>query len=132
MRRSRIAGPSRVARDEHRPLAGAPAADPGGLAGALQPGSPPVGDYFGRPGADRADRAYLSAGILQPGAHDDQRDGRPGRNRPWVMTGGIFLVAGCYLITAAGLTGVRASARALLAVAGLAGIGIAASPDTAS
>src|SRR5438105_12295452 len=34
--------------------------------GALQPGSPPVGDYFGRPGADRADRAYLIAGILQP------------------------------------------------------------------
>ena len=49
----------------------------------------------------------------------------------WVMTGGIFLTGGCYLVTAAGLTGVRASARALLAVAGLAGIGIAASPDPA-
>jgi hypothetical protein len=36
------------------------------------------------------------------------------------MTGGIFLVAGRYLVTAAGLTGVRASARALLAVAGMA------------
>jgi hypothetical protein len=42
------------------------------------------------------------------------------------------LVAGCYLITAAGLTGVRASARALLIVVGLAGIGIAASPEPAS
>jgi hypothetical protein len=36
MRRSRIACPSRIARDEHRPLAGAPAADPGPLAGALK------------------------------------------------------------------------------------------------
>jgi hypothetical protein len=47
------------------------------------------------------------------------------------MTGGIVLTGGCYLLTAAGLTGVRASARALLAVAGLAGLGIAASPDPA-
>ena len=50
----------------------------------------------------------------------------------WIMTGGIFLVAGCYLVTAAGLTGVRTSARVLLIVAGLAGIGIAASPEPAS
>jgi hypothetical protein len=56
--------------------------------------------------------------------------GQAGTDR-WVMTGGIFLVSGCYLVTAAGLTGVRASARALLAVAGLAGIGIAASPEPA-
>jgi hypothetical protein len=47
------------------------------------------------------------------------------------MTGGIALTGGCYLLTAAGLTGVRASARALLIVAGLAGIGIAASPEPA-
>jgi hypothetical protein len=63
--RSRIAWP---AHDEHRPLAGEPAADPSGLAGALQPDNPPVGDYFGRPGADPADRAPLIAGILQPAA----------------------------------------------------------------
>ena len=56
--------------------------------------------------------------------------GQAGTDR-WVMTGGIFLTGGCYLVTAAGLTGVRAPARALLAVAGLAGIGIAASPDPA-
>jgi ABC-type branched-subunit amino acid transport system ATPase component len=54
--------------------------------------------------------------------------GQAGTDR-WIMTGGIFLTGGCYLVTAAGLTGVRASARALLAVAGLAGIGIAASPN---
>ena len=80
--------------------------------------------------------AYLTAGILQPASYSPVRTtisamaGQAGTDR-WVMTGGIFLVGGCYLVTAAGLTGVRASARALLAVAGLAGIGIAASPDPA-
>jgi len=87
MRRSRIAGPSRVARDKHRPLAGAPAADPGGLAAALKPGRPPVGDYLGRPGADPAHRGlphrrHPPASLLQPGALEYQRDGRTGRNRP--------------------------------------------------
>jgi len=80
--------------------------------------------------------AYLIAGILQPASYSPVRGtisamaGQTGTDR-WVMTGGIFLVGGCYLITAAGLTGVRASARALLAVAGMAGIGIAASPEPA-
>src|SRR6266853_5408183 len=80
--------------------------------------------------------AYLMAGILQPASYSPMRTtisamaGQAGTDR-WIMTGGIFLVAGCYLVTAAGLTGVRASARALLAVAGMAGIGIAASPEPA-
>lgn len=80
--------------------------------------------------------AYLIAGILQPASYSPVRStistmaGQAGTDR-WVMTGGILLVSGCYLFTAAGLTGVRASARALLAVAGLAGIGIAASPEPA-
>ena len=80
--------------------------------------------------------AYLIAGILQPASYSPVRTtisvmaGQAGTDR-WVMTGGIFLVGGCYLVTAAGLTGVRASARALLIVAGLAGIGIAASPEPA-
>jgi Protein of unknown function (DUF998) len=79
---------------------------------------------------------YLMAGLLQPASYSPVRTtisvmaGQAGTDR-WVMTGGIFGVAGCYLVTAAGLTGVRVSARALLAVAGLAGIGIAASPDPA-
>jgi hypothetical protein len=74
--------------------------------------------------------AYLMAGLLQPASYSPVRTtisvmaGQAGTDR-WVMTGGIVLVAGCYLVTAAGLTGVRASARALLALAGLAGIGIA-------
>ena len=80
--------------------------------------------------------AYLIAGILQPASYSPVREtisvmaGQAGTDR-WVMTGGIVLTGGCYLGTAAGLTGVRASARALLAVAGLAGIGIAASPEPA-
>jgi len=80
--------------------------------------------------------AYLIAGILQPASYSPVRTtisamaGQAGTDR-WVMTGGIVGVAGCYLVTAAGLTGVRASARALLAVAGMAGLGIAASPEPA-
>jgi hypothetical protein len=81
--------------------------------------------------------AYLIAGIFQPTSYSPMRKtisvmaGQAGTDR-WIMTGGIFLVGGCYLLTAAGLTGVRAPARALLVVAGLAGIGIAASPVPAS
>ena len=80
--------------------------------------------------------AYLLAGVLQPASYSPVREtisvmaGQAGTDR-WVMTGGIVLTGGCYLLTAAGLTGARASARALLIVAGLAGIGIAASPEPA-
>jgi uncharacterized protein DUF998 len=69
--------------------------------------------------------AYLISGILQPASYSPVRTtisamaGQAGTDR-WVMTGGILLVSGCYLLTAAGLTGVRASTRALLAVAGMA------------
>src|SRR5260370_3304905 len=80
--------------------------------------------------------AYLIAGIRPPASYSPMRKtisvmaGYAGTDR-WIMTGGIVLVAGCYLVTAAGLTGVRAPARALLIVAGVAGIGIAASPEPA-
>jgi hypothetical protein len=80
---------------------------------------------------------YLVAGALQPASYSPVRKtisvmaGQAGTDR-WIMTGGIFLVGGCYLVTAAGLTGVRAAARVLLILAGLAGIGIAASPVPAS
>jgi hypothetical membrane protein len=79
---------------------------------------------------------YLVAGAIQPASYSPVRTtisvmaGQAGTDR-WIMTGGIVLTGGCYLVTAAGLTGVRASARALLIVAGLAGIGIAASPEPA-
>jgi len=80
--------------------------------------------------------AYLIAGTLQPASYSPVRTtisamaGQAGTDR-WVMTGGIILTGGCYLVTAAGLTGARAPARALLIVAGLAGLGIAASPEPA-
>ena len=56
--------------------------------------------------------ACLMAGILQPASYSPVRTtisamaGQAGTDR-WVMTGGIFLTGGCYLVTAAGLTGVR-------------------------
>ena len=136
MRRSRIAGPGRVGRGEHRPLAGAPAAGPGGLAGALRPAARPWAIISAGLAPILLTGAYLMAGILQPASYSPVRStisvmaGQAGTDR-WVMTGGIVLTGGCYLVTAAGLTGVRASARALLIVAGLAGIGIAASPEPA-
>src|SRR5258708_5728427 len=67
--------------------------------------------------------AYLVADILQRASYSPMRQtmsamaGQAGTDR-WIMTGGIFLVAGCYLVTAPGLTGVRASARVLLTDAG--------------
>jgi hypothetical protein len=81
--------------------------------------------------------AYLIVGIFQPASYSPMRKtisvmaGQAGTDR-WIMSGGLFLAGGCYLVTAAGLTGVPAPARALLIVAGLAGIGIAASPEPAS
>jgi len=57
--------------------------------------------------------------------------GHAGTDR-WIMNGGIILVGVCYLLTAAGLTAPRTPASVLLAIAGLAGLGIAASPEPAS
>ena len=134
MHRRQIAGPSRDARDEHRPLAGAPADDPSGLAGALQPAIHPWAIVSAGLAPILLTGGYLVAGTLQPASYSPVRTtisvmaGQAGTDR-WVMTGGIFLVGGCYLITAAGLTGIRVAARALLIVAGLACIGIAASPN---
>jgi hypothetical membrane protein len=81
--------------------------------------------------------AYLISDALQPTSYSPIREtisamaGYAGTDR-WVMTGGILLVGMCYLLTAAGLSSIRASARVLLVVAGLAGIGIAASPEPSS
>jgi hypothetical membrane protein len=47
----------------------------------------------------------------------------------WIMTGALFLVGVCYLVTAAGLPGLRGSARIVLVIAGLSSIGIACSPE---
>jgi hypothetical membrane protein len=47
----------------------------------------------------------------------------------WVMTGALFVVGGCQLLTAMGLTSVGLPARILLMVTGLCSIGVAASPE---
>jgi hypothetical membrane protein len=79
---------------------------------------------------------WLAAGALQPPSYSPFRQtvsvlaGQAGADR-WIMTGTLFLVGACHLLTAAGLTRVRVSARILLIVAGLASIGIAASPEPA-
>jgi hypothetical protein len=80
--------------------------------------------------------AWSIADRLQPSSYSPIRqtvsvmDGRAGTDR-WVVTGALFLVGACYLVTAIGLTGVRGSARFLLLVAGLASVGVAASPEPA-
>jgi hypothetical membrane protein len=77
---------------------------------------------------------WLVADALQPASYSPIRKtisalaGHGGTDR-WVMTGALLLVGGCHLVTAAGLSGVRASARVLLIIAGMASIGIAASPE---
>jgi hypothetical membrane protein len=81
--------------------------------------------------------AWVAADAVQPASYSPIRQtisvlaGDAGTDR-WIMTGTLFLVGGCYLVTAAGLAGVRAPARTLLAVSGVATIGIAASPEPAS
>ena len=79
---------------------------------------------------------WLIAGAVQPASYSPIRKtvsvlaGYAGTDR-WVMTGALFLVGGCQFVTAAGLAGVRAPARILLAIAGLSSIGIAVSPEPA-
>lgn len=77
--------------------------------------------------------AWLAAGAVQP-AYSPVRDtvsalAGQGATHPWIVTGALFAVGGCYLATAMGLTGLRIPARILLALAGLCAIGIAASPE---
>ena len=84
-----------------------------------------------------ATAGWLVADAVQPTSYSPIRKtisvlaGYAGTDR-WIMTGALFLVGGCQLLTAAGLTGVRVPARILLGVAGLSSIGIAASPRTRS
>jgi Protein of unknown function (DUF998) len=79
---------------------------------------------------------WLVADAVQPASYSPIRKtvsvlaGHAGTDR-WIMTGALFLVGGCQLMTAAGLAGVRVPARILLAVAGLSSIGIALSPEPA-
>jgi Protein of unknown function (DUF998) len=77
---------------------------------------------------------WLVADAVQPASYSPIRktvsvlSGHAGTDR-WIMTGALFLVGGCQLVTAAGLAGLGVPARILLAVAGLSSIGIALSPE---
>jgi hypothetical protein len=79
--------------------------------------------------------AWLVADALQLGSYSPVRQtmsalaGHAATTHRWVMSGAMCLVATCYLLTALGLAGLRTSARVVLAVAGVSGIGIAASPE---
>ena len=83
-----------------------------------------------------ATAGWLVADAVQPTSYSPIRKtvsvlaGHAGTDR-WIMTGALFLVGGCQLVTAAGLTELRVPARVVLAVAGLSSIGIAASPEPA-
>jgi hypothetical membrane protein len=77
---------------------------------------------------------WLVAGALQPASYSPVRQtvsvmaGHAGTD-PWIMTGALFLVGACNLVSAAGLRGLRPAARVLLVVAGMASTGIAACPE---
>jgi hypothetical membrane protein len=83
-----------------------------------------------------ATAGWLVAGAVQPASYSPVRKtisvmaGHAGTDR-WIMTGALFLVGGCQLVTAAGLAAAGWPARILLAVAGLSSIGIAISPEPA-
>ena len=80
---------------------------------------------------------WLIADAVQPDSYSPIRKtvsvlaGHAGTDR-WIMTGALFLIGGCQLVTAAGLVGIRVPARIVLGVAGLSSIGIAASPEPAT
>src|SRR5271155_2845344 len=84
-----------------------------------------------------ATAGWLVADAVQPASYSPIRKtvsvlaGHAGTDR-WIMTGALFLVGACQLMTAVGLTGVGVPARILLAIAGLSSIGIAASPEPVS
>ena len=77
---------------------------------------------------------WVTADALQPPTFSPTRQtmsviaGHAGRHR-WVMTAALLVVGGCYLLAAAGLRAVGGPARLGLAAAGIAGIGIACSPQ---
>ena len=78
--------------------------------------------------------AWTVAGSLQPPSYSPVRQtmsalaGHAATDR-WIVTGAVLLVGLCYIVTALGLTGLRTSARVVLAVAGVSGIGVAVSPE---
>jgi hypothetical membrane protein len=81
--------------------------------------------------------AWLIADALQPSSYSPVRQtvsvlaGHAGTDR-WIVTGALYVIGVCHVATAAGLRALNLRARVGLVVAGLAGIGIAASPQPVS
>ncbi len=78
--------------------------------------------------------AWLVAEALQPPAYSSLSSSISGlaalgATDRWIVTSALFLVGVCYFVTAAGLPGLRLSARIVLVMAGLSSIGIADSPQ---
>lgn len=80
---------------------------------------------------------WLIAGALQPPGFDPIQQSiselaSDGAAYRIVMTVALVVIGGCHLVTAAGLTSLRPSARALLACGGIAGVLVAAFPQPAN
>lgn len=82
---------------------------------------------------------WVTAEALQGGDYDPVRMtisalARHGAEDRWVMTAAMFAIGGCHLVTAFGLRGARLPSRVLLALAGVAGLGLAvfAQPEQGS
>ncbi|MGH3265120.1 MAG: DUF998 domain-containing protein [Trebonia sp.] len=79
---------------------------------------------------------WLVADALQPSGYSPVRQtvsvlaGYGGSFR-WIMTGALIAIGCCHLLTVAGLSCVPASARVVLAIAGLAALGVAVCPEPA-
>jgi len=78
--------------------------------------------------------AWLVAEALQPPAYSPLHSSISGlaalgATDRWIVTGALYLVGACYLVTAACLPGLRASARIVLLIAGISSVGIADSPQ---
>ncbi|MDT4935404.1 MAG: hypothetical protein QOK11_3296 [Pseudonocardiales bacterium] len=79
---------------------------------------------------------WTIAGAVQPADYSPVRQtvsvlaGHGGTHR-WIMTCALVAVGCCHLLTAAGMSVLRPSARLGLVIAGLAAFGVAASPEPA-
>ena len=74
------------------------------------------------------------AGSVQPGGYDPLRDtisalAAHGATDRWIMTIGLAVLGACHLVTAAGLSEIGVSSRALLALGGAATAGVSALPQ---
>lgn len=78
--------------------------------------------------------AWTIGAARQPAAYDPVRDtisalAAHGAHDPWVMTGGLVVLGGCHVATAAGLVEARPLGRVVLAAGGVTAALVAAFPQ---